>query len=114
MLRKNNLYAPMQDGLPIRPANQTYFEQGVNMQKKFLLAVMIVATPLGWPIAVSPSMAQAQQADATSAPQASPVLPRPEAPFGGRISRRAKDSTPDFPREVAAPRRSQRPRHPDG
>ena len=74
------------------------------MQKKFLLAVMIVATPLGWPIAVSPLMAQTQQADATSAPQASPVLPRPEAPFGGRISRRAKDSTPDFPREVAAPK----------
>ena len=40
----------------------------------------------------------------SAAPQPAPVLPRPEAPFGGRISRRGKDSTPDFPHEVAAPK----------
>jgi arylsulfatase len=31
------------------------------------------------------------------------ILPRPEAPFGGRIARTAKDSKPDFPKEVQAP-----------
>jgi len=32
------------------------------------------------------------------------VLPRPEAPFKGHIGRTAKDSTVDFPKEVAAPK----------
>lgn len=32
------------------------------------------------------------------------VLPRPEQPFRGHISRTAKDSTKDFPQEVSAPR----------
>ena len=31
------------------------------------------------------------------------VLPRPEQPFSGFISRKAKDSVKDFPQEVAAP-----------
>jgi len=31
------------------------------------------------------------------------VLPRPAQPFHGHISRKAKDSTADFPKEVAAP-----------
>ncbi|RZN30177.1 arylsulfatase [Bradyrhizobium sp. Leo121] len=33
-----------------------------------------------------------------------PVLPPPEAPFLGTIGRTAKDSTPDFPKEVKAPK----------
>jgi arylsulfatase len=32
------------------------------------------------------------------------VLPRPEAPFNGRIGRTIKDSTPDFPKPVEAPK----------
>ena len=32
------------------------------------------------------------------------VLPRPEQPFGGKIGRTTKDSTPDFPKEVTAPK----------
>jgi arylsulfatase A-like enzyme len=32
------------------------------------------------------------------------VLPRPEPPFKGHIGRTAKDSTPDFPQEVKAPK----------
>jgi arylsulfatase len=32
------------------------------------------------------------------------VLPRPEQPFKGHIGRTAKDSTPDFPKEVQAPK----------
>lgn len=32
------------------------------------------------------------------------VLPRPEGPFKGHIGRTAKESTPDFPKEVAAPK----------
>jgi arylsulfatase len=32
------------------------------------------------------------------------VLPRPEQPFKGHISRKAKDSTTDFPKEVQAPK----------
>jgi arylsulfatase A-like enzyme len=32
------------------------------------------------------------------------VLPRPEQPFRGQIGRTAKDSTPDFPKEVQAPK----------
>src|SRR5271169_4543297 len=32
------------------------------------------------------------------------VLPRPEQPFGGKIGRTPKDSTPDFPKVVEAPK----------
>src|ERR1022692_2428598 len=32
------------------------------------------------------------------------VLPRPEPPFKGHIGRTAKESTPDFPQEVKAPK----------
>jgi hypothetical protein len=32
------------------------------------------------------------------------VLPVPEPPFQGKIGRTVKDSTPDFPKEVQAPK----------
>jgi arylsulfatase A-like enzyme len=32
------------------------------------------------------------------------VLPQPEAPFNGKIGRTVKDSTPDFPKELQAPK----------
>ena len=75
------------------------------MRKKLLLlAVMIACTPLGWHIAVSQLAAQEQPPAVSAAPQEAPVLPRPEAPFGGRISRKVSDSTSDFPHEVVAPK----------
>jgi arylsulfatase len=40
---------------------------------------------------------------ATAHAQSQDVLPRPEQPFKGHIGRTAKDSTPDFPKEVHAP-----------
>jgi arylsulfatase A-like enzyme len=52
----------------------------------------------GWSLALLallswPTWASAQEA-----------LPRPEQPFKGHIGRTAKDSTPDFPKEVTAPK----------
>jgi len=35
--------------------------------------------------------------------QAQDVLPQPPQPFKGKIGRTAKDSIPDFPKEVSAP-----------
>ena len=35
--------------------------------------------------------------------RAQDVLPQPPQPFKGKIGRTAKDSTPDFPKEVSAP-----------
>src|SRR3954465_515886 len=32
------------------------------------------------------------------------VLPKPEPPFKGKIGRTVKESTPDFPKEVQAPK----------
>src|SRR5262245_4838020 len=32
------------------------------------------------------------------------VLPRPETPFAGKIGRTAKESTPDFPKAIEAPK----------
>jgi arylsulfatase len=32
------------------------------------------------------------------------ILPRPEEPFGGKIGRTVRDSVPDFPKAVAAPK----------
>ncbi len=39
-----------------------------------------------------------------SVAQPAPVLPSPEALFGGRITRKASESIPDFPHEVVAPK----------
>ncbi|HJY86246.1 MAG TPA: sulfatase-like hydrolase/transferase, partial [Candidatus Acidoferrales bacterium] len=40
---------------------------------------------------------------ALGAPAQKEVLPKPEAPFKGKIGRTAKDSKPDFPKGVTAP-----------
>ena len=55
----------------------------------------IITTVLG--IAVSPAIALAADDQETT-------LPRPEQPFGGKIERLAKDSTPDFPKGIEAPK----------
>jgi len=36
--------------------------------------------------------------------EAEEVLPKPEQPFGGKIARTAKESTPDFPKAIEAPK----------
>ena len=58
------------------------------MKTKTILAVLSLA--LGAAIALP---AGAQE-----------VLPRPEQPFKGKMGRTSKDSTPDFPKMVEAPK----------
>ena len=47
-------------------------------------------------------LAEAAKAEAAKAAQE--VLPRPEPPFRGKIGPTTKDSKPDFPKEVRAPK----------
>ena len=56
------------------------------MKTKTMLAVLILALATAYALP-----ARAQQ-----------VLPRPEQPFGGKIGRTTKESTPDFPKGVEA------------
>jgi arylsulfatase A-like enzyme len=72
------------------------------------VAVVILGSMLGW-LAASGPMTQAQeQASPTKGSDkptgGSDVLPRPEPPFRGHVGRTAKESTKDFPTEVAAPK----------
>ena len=75
------------------------------MRKKILLAVMIVATPLGWPIAVSPLMAQAQQADATSAANRLPFCHGRKPRLAGGFRGGPKTRHRIFPAKSRPPRR---------
>ena len=74
-----------------------------------LAAAAILATGalLGW-LAASGRLAKIAQAqDKASEPQTSAgsdVLPRPAQPFKGKIGRTAKESTPDFPKPIEAPK----------
>jgi len=69
------------------------------MQKRTLLTCVIAAG-----IAVAaPGFAIAQSQRSASANSAT-VLPYPDAPFKGKIGRTAKASSPDFPKEVEAPK----------
>src|ERR1700759_3086008 len=52
-------------------------------------------------VAVSGLAAHSRTAIAQQAQQT--ILPKPEPPFGGKIGRTVKDSTPDFPKGVEAP-----------
>jgi arylsulfatase len=61
----------------------------VNVRRKPLVTTFFTIVGLLWGMAVG-SYAQ-------------DVLPRPPQPFKGKIGRTAKDSVPDFPKEVAAP-----------
>jgi arylsulfatase len=69
--------------------------------------VLAVGVLLGW-LAASGLLASLVQADDkkgadTPAPTET-VLPRPAQPFKGKIARTAKDSTPDFPKGIEAPK----------
>jgi arylsulfatase len=67
----------------------------------------MVGALLGW-LSASGRLAMLAkgQDKATERPAAggSDVLPRPAQPFKGKIGRTAKDSTPDFPKAIEAPR----------
>ncbi len=72
------------------------------MPTKYLVPVVLVfGGVLGW------LAASGQFSRATATPPASGdtnVLPRPEEPFKGKIGRTVKDSTPDFPKGIEAPK----------
>src|SRR5262249_28491713 len=62
---------------------------------------------LGWLAALGrlELIAQAQNKAAQTQPSGGgDVLPRPEPPFKGMIGRTAKESTPDFPKAIEAPK----------
>ena len=65
----------------------------------FLLAVLLAGATL----AAASALGSAVQAQTTQA-QSQTILPRPQQPFEGRIGRTAKDSTPDFPKGIEAPK----------
>ncbi len=73
------------------------------MKKSQLYTVAILAIgALGW-LAASGHLATLLAQD-KQPPGGSTVLPRPEPPFKGKIGRTAKDSTPDFPKAIEAPK----------
>ena len=81
------------------------------MRSKFSMFLLVaLGGSLGWLVAtdrlagVFAQPPKAAPAAAKAPPRSDDVLPRPAAPFGGHIARRAKDSTPDFPKEVTAPK----------
>ena len=61
-------------------------------------AVLVGGALLGWLL----SSIDAQDKSATQT--SSTVLPRPESPFKGKVGRTVKDSTPDFPKGIEAPK----------
>ncbi len=70
------------------------------------LVAVLLGVLLGWLMA-SGRLANLMAADdkKTSSSEApGSVLPRPDQPFQGKIGRTAKDSTPDFPKAIAAPK----------
>src|SRR5476649_1550598 len=64
--------------------------------------MMAVGGLLGW-LAASGRMTILLAQD-RQPPGGSEVLPRPEQPFNGVIGRTAKESTPDFPKGIEAPK----------
>jgi arylsulfatase len=71
------------------------------------VVVFAVGALLGW-LAASGRLTSLVQADDKKSADAQEatgsVLPRPPQPFKGKISRNAKDSTPDFPKGIEAPK----------
>jgi len=60
------------------------------------MKAILTTLGLGFALSVAvPLMATAQQEE---------VLPKPERPFGGKIGRTVKESTPDFPKPLEAPK----------
>jgi arylsulfatase A-like enzyme len=81
-------------------------EVGVN-RRKLLESTASVAffAALGAPKLVDPAAAQTPaDAPATAAATQEVVLPKPQPPFRGVIGRTAKESKPDFPKGLQAPK----------
>jgi arylsulfatase len=87
--------ATMSDDATKKPeAHSSQDEAGIRRRQLLLgTASAVAATALG--PSVLPRVARAADQDT--------VLPRPEAPFHGKIGRTVKESTPDFPKSVEAP-----------
>jgi arylsulfatase A-like enzyme len=66
-------------------------------------ALLAVGALLGW-LNATERAAQDNKKDKAPAEPPRNVLPVPEQPFRGIVGRTAKDSTPDFPRQVEAPK----------
>src|SRR5262245_16145047 len=69
-------------------------------------AALSAGALLGWLTATGglPADLHAQDQPAAKPPVGgSPVLPVPDSPFGGVVGRKANESKPDFPKDVAAP-----------
>ncbi|HEX4770530.1 MAG TPA: arylsulfatase [Bryobacteraceae bacterium] len=76
-------------------------------RRRVLITVLLAGALLGWLAASDwfPTKVHAQQNAAEKpATGGALVLPAPEAPFGGVIGRKAKESKPDFPKAVTAPK----------
>ncbi len=65
-------------------------------------AVLAAGALLGW-LAASGRLPAVLAQEQKSDPPGN-VLPKPDAPFRGTIGRTVRDSTPDFPKEVKAPK----------
>ncbi len=73
-----------------------------NRRVMWACAVLMIGALCGW-LAASGKLATLFAQD-KQPPGGSEVLPRPEPPFKGKIGRTAKESTPDFPKAVEAPK----------
>ena len=77
------------------------------MNVRFRGTVLSVTVLLGLLTALSAShtnlFAQDKPAE-KSATGGSPILPVPDAQFGGEVGRKASESKPDFPKDVTAPK----------
>jgi arylsulfatase len=67
------------------------------------LAAVLLGVLLGW-LAASGRLAAVFADDNKKPDDSAAVLPRPAPPFRGKIARKAKDSTPDFPKGIEAPK----------
>src|SRR5215475_13309106 len=69
------------------------FIMQTRMRTAFVVGVLAVGVLLGW----HPTQAQTPS-------ETQEVLPHPEPPFKGKSGRTVKESTPDFPKGVEAPK----------
>jgi arylsulfatase len=67
------------------------------------LVAVLLGCLLGW-LVVSGRRATLFAGDDKQHEASRSVLPKPEPPFRGKIARTVKDSIPDFPKEVQAPK----------
>src|SRR5262245_37019639 len=107
--RANGTREPVTPGCIGFTATSLNLSQEVTMRTRTTLvtaAVLAISSLLGWLAASTGLLATASaqgQATEKSVTGGSPILPVPDAPFGGVIGRKASESKPDFPRGVAAP-----------